>query len=338
MTLLNVALIGCGKRARMHLQGLVTLPDVQIVALADLNPDAAEKLKTEFALPAPVFTDFRTMLERIRPDLVVSCLWTPLHRPAFEACVQAKVRAVHSEKPMAPTWGDCLAMAELAQQSGVQLTFSHQRRYRSGNRRIRQLIADGILGKIQRMDLYAPSNLLDCGTHSFDQALSFNQETPARWVLGAIDTTKLLNWFNVQSEAMATGTVVFDNDIRAHFQFGDPDKDLPTGVRLLGESGLIEVTWDGELRRAVRFDDPSWKCVFEPDTEQTTMAAMMADVTRCLRDQQEPEVSFQKALRASEIIFALYESVRRHRRVHLPLDTHDNPFLAMLATGHFPQG
>ena len=43
-----------------------------------------------------------------------------------------------------------------------------------------------------------------------------------------------------------------------------------------------------------------------------------------------------KSFRATEIIFALYESVRRHARIELPLTgVTDNLFLTMLERGEF---
>ncbi|MDH7569497.1 MAG: gfo/Idh/MocA family oxidoreductase, partial [Armatimonadota bacterium] len=224
----------------------------------------------------------------------------------------------------------CLEMARLAEESGCQLTFCHQRRFARGNQLARQLIAEGRFGKLLRMDLYSPPNLLDCGTHTFDQALSFNGEIPARWVLGAVDTSEVLNWFNVPSEGMSVGYVIFENGVRANYQVGGPDKDMPTGVRVVGTEGFLEVAWDGEFGRAVVYTDPGW----QPPPVKDTPARMMEDVVRnamdCLESGEEPELSHRKALRAAEIIFALYESVRRRARVVLPLQTRDNALHALL--------
>ena len=50
-------------------------------------------------------------------------------------------------------------------------------------------------------------------------------------------------------------------------------------------------------------------------------------------------LSYRKALQASEIIFAFYESVRRHARAELPLEgVSDNPFITMLDNGDFTLG
>ena len=332
----RVAMIGCGGRAREHVAALKADARVQVVALADVKREAAASLNEDAGFGAALYDDWGAMLGRERPDVVVACLWTPLHLPVFRGCVAAGARAVLSEKPMAPTWGECLEMGRLAAESGCLLTFCHQRRFARGNQAARRLIGEGRFGPLLRMDLYSPPNLLDCGTHTFDQALSFNGETPARWVLGAVDASETLNWFGVGAEGMAVGTVVFENGVRANIQVGGPDLDLWGGVRVTGEAGFLEVTWDGELRRGAVYDDPAWR---PPAVEEPTAAHMLGvvrDALDCLESGAEPELSYHKALRAEEIVFALYESVRRHARVTLPLEgVTDNPFLSMQAAGEF---
>ncbi len=330
----RVAMIGCGGRARAHVPALQADGRAHIAALADVKQEAAEAMNAEFGLDAILYTDHREMLAREKPDVVVSCLWTPLHLPVFRDCVKAGVQAVLSEKPMAPTWGECIEIARLAESSGVQLTFCHQRRFAPGNQLARQLIGDGVLGTLERLDLYSPPNLLDCGTHTFDQALSFNNESPARWVLGAVDMTNPLHWFGVDAESMAVGTIVFANGVRAALQVGGPDMDLWSGVRVSGSKGFLEVTWDGQIPRGVVYADPLWRVPEIADAPDAPMQGVVRNALDCLSSGAEPELSHRKALRASEIIFALYESVRRRARVELPLEgVTDNPFVTLLAEG-----
>ena len=332
----RVALVGCGGRGREHAVGLKADARCRVVGLVDVRRETAEALRAENGWDAEVYTDVGRMLERAQPDVVVLCLWTPLHLPVFRQCAEAGVRAVLSEKPMAPTWGECLEMACLADAHACQLTFCHQRRFASGNRLARRLIAEGRIGDVKRMELYSPPNLLDCGTHTFDQALSFNGESPAKWVLGAVDASTRLNWFGVPAEGMAVGTVVFENGVRATFQTGGPDMDLWGGVRVTGSEGFLEVLWDGQFQRAVAYADPSWRPPSVEDAPGAPVIGVVRNALDCLESGAEPELSYKKALRASEIIFALYESVRRHARVTLPLSgMTDNPFLAMLEQGEF---
>ena len=53
----------------------------------------------------------------------------------------------------------------------------------------------------------------------------------------------------------------------------------------------------------------------------------------CLQSGDEPELSSHRALRATELIFATYESSRRRGRILLPLDVDDSALLTMLAQG-----
>jgi UDP-N-acetyl-2-amino-2-deoxyglucuronate dehydrogenase len=332
----RVAFIGCGKRAQEHAVGVKADSRCQVVALSDLQATAAEALNKEFSFDATVYTDHKEMLKSERPDVVILCLWTPLHLPVFHDCAKAGVKAVLSEKPMAPTWGDCLEMAQIAEETGCQLTFSHQRRFSSGNLSVRRIISDGVLGRLVRMDMYSPPNLLDCGTHTFDQALSFMYESPVKWVLGAVDATETHNWFNVPSESIAVGLLVFENDVRANIQLGGPDMDIWGGIRVIGTKGFIEVLWDGDIREAVVYADPSWKPSVQERQPDEQMIGLVRNAIDCLKSGEEPEVSYKKALRASEIIFAFYESVRRNARVELPLTgVTDNPFITMLRSGAF---
>jgi len=332
----RVAFIGCGGRARGHAGGVQADERCETVALVDVRRDAAEAFNADYGFTGALYTDYHEMLALEKPEIVISCLWTPLHLPVFQACAEAGVRAVLSEKPMAPTWGACREMARIAENTGCQLTFCHQRRFAPGNRAIRQWVAEGLLGDIERLDLYSPMNLLDCGTHTIDQALNYNQDIPVKWVLGAVDGREPINWFNVSAESMAIGTLVFANGVRAVLQVGGPNMDLWGGVRVIGSEGFITADWGGVISRAVLYRDPAWQPETFASEDDEQMKAAIRNAVDCLISGAEPVLSYQKALRASEVIFALYESVRQHARIDLPLEgVTDNPFITMLERGDF---
>lgn len=331
MAQLRVAIVGCGKRAHEHIIGLNADDRCRVTALVDVNQAAAKEIDQTYEFGAAIYTEHKTMLEQEQPDMVVICLWTPLHLPVFRDCAAAGVKAVISEKPMAPTWGDTLEIARLAEKSGCQLTFCHQRRFAEGNRTVRKLIEEGVFGTIERMDLYSPENLLDCGTHTFDQALSFNGEIGAQWVMGAVDMRDPKEWFGVRFESMMVGTMVFKNGVRANVQVGGPDRDMGSGVRLYGTDGFLEVDWDGQMGRGAVYSDPSWRPPQIEVDRPSHMIGVVKDAVDSLESGKEPELSHVKALRAAEIIFAFYESARSRRRVELPLvGVTDNPFIALL--------
>lgn len=57
------------------------------------------------------------------------------------------------------------------------------------------------------------------------------------------------------------------------------------------------------------------------------------DLIESLDNGIEPELSARRALNATEIIFAIYESSRRRGRIDLPLDIDDHPLVEMVQSG-----
>jgi predicted dehydrogenase len=77
----RTAIIGCGGRGRAHAHGLRADARCNVVALADIKPEAAARVNEENGFGATVYTDYRELLEKERPDIVAVCLWTGLHLP-----------------------------------------------------------------------------------------------------------------------------------------------------------------------------------------------------------------------------------------------------------------
>ena len=152
-----------------------------------------------------------------------------------------------------------------------------------------------------------------------------------------MDTQKTLNWFDVRSESTATGTLFYANGVRAVIQAGGPDMDIWGGLRVTGSEGFIEVFWDGNPGQGRIYSDPSWRPEAVAADPQEQTVRMVKDVVDCLETGRESEISHQRALAASEVIFAFYESVRTQGRVELPLaGITDNPLHAILGSEKTP--
>lgn len=284
----------------------------------------------EHEIEAPVFADHNAMLESVEPDVAVIALWTGLHLPVLCDCVQAGVRGVLCEKPMAPTWGEALQMAELARENNVTLNFCHQRRFNPGVMKARELIEAGTFGAVRRIELFSPVNALDCGVHSLDFGFMFNRENPVQWVIGQVEPGEIRRSFDIPRADYAVAFYRHENGVFGSLEVGG-ERELPTGARILCEDGMLEVGWGGQFGRAAVFSDPKWT---PPATGE---AAGLEPTARALINSmetgEESELDVAKSLRANEVVFALYESARRRDRIRLPLQTRDSAFLAMIENG-----
>ncbi len=149
----RVGIIGTGKpwrsagatgfgMAHMHARGYRAAPDAHLVALADLNLDHARAFQEQHGGDA-VYQNYREMLAKERLDIVSICTWPHLHAEMVIACAEAGVRAVHCEKPMAPSFDEAKRMVAVCEAGGTQLTFNHQRRFGAPFRAARDLLRAG---------------------------------------------------------------------------------------------------------------------------------------------------------------------------------------------------
>ena len=328
---LRAGVIGCGGRGRAHAEGYAEDERVDLVACADPSEEARSALAERFGV-AGTWADHGEMLERERLDLVSVCTWPHLHRPMIEAAAAGGARAIHAEKPMAPTWGDARALHAACVERGVLLTFCHQRRFGDLFATARQLLRDGAIGPLRRVEAVCP-NLFDWGTHWFDMMFFYNDETPARWVMGQIDVSERREIFGVRLDAGGLSWIRFENEVEGLLTTGDVGYAGPAN-RLIGPEGVIEVQGAGcplRMRRGGGWEVVEARSSGVPAARHTI--ASVKNLVDCLCSGEEPELSSRKALQATELIFATYESSRRRGRVDLPLEVEDSALQSMLDEG-----
>jgi predicted dehydrogenase len=255
-----------------------------------------------------------------------------------EAAVAAGVKAIHCEKPMSPTFGDARAMHQAAEKAGVMMTFCHQRRFAPSFVKARELLRQGAVGELVRMEGFC-ANLFDWGTHWFDMFHFFNQERPAQWVMGQIDVSSLRQVFAVPVETSGVSYVFWENDVQGLLITGrSPDDPRLSrlvereGMVLYGTEGRMEVAVLNGPRLRVRRFGRGDEVPALAETQEATVLSVL-DLLECLETGREPELASRKALRATELIFATYESSRRRGRVSLPLEIDDSPLLTGLEQG-----
>jgi predicted dehydrogenase len=321
--------------AHAHARGYLAAEGCALVAVADIVEEHAATFAAQYGGPA-VHTDYRQMLAREKLDIVSVCTWPALHAEMVIAAAEAGVRAIHCEKPMAPTWGEARAMEQACAARGVQLTFNHQRRFNQPFRAARELLRSGAIGQLQRIE-GACDNLYDWGTHWFDMFGFYNDEAPATWVMAQIDSHSGRTVFGMPLEDHGLSYVAYANGV---YGLMVTDKESSSGIacanRLVGSAGVIEVLWEAPWVRVRAAGEQEWSVpqgISESIHDSGAHARAVADLVDALRAGREPELSARRALQATEVIFASYESSRRRARVELPLLIDDSPLAALLAAG-----
>jgi len=145
--MIQVGVVGAGFRSR-----LATAAEVpgtsRVVAVADVDEQAARRAVAERHPGADTYTDHRALLDRADVDAVL--LITPDHTHADLACAALQAgKAVFVEKPLATTVEDCDRVLRVARETGSRLYVGHNMRHMPLVRTMREIIERGDIGTVQ---------------------------------------------------------------------------------------------------------------------------------------------------------------------------------------------
>ena len=148
---LRVGIIGCGWIADSHMICYKAMPDVEIVAGADLIPGKAaaffkkhgvEGVKTDYASHKEMLDD-----ESLQLDAVSICTYNRQHaEPAIYAL--KKGVNVMLEKPFTVTLDEAIEVMKAEKESGKVLSIGFQPRLDANMQQIKKIVESGELGQI----------------------------------------------------------------------------------------------------------------------------------------------------------------------------------------------
>ena len=191
-TKLRLGLVGAGRQGAVHARIIArAVPDARLVAIADVNLSAAQRLAEEVDVPI-VYDNPADLAAAPEVDAVVIVASSRHHLEVVEA-VAAAGKDMLCEKPLALTLEETERAITAAERAGVRLQVGFMRRWDADYRRAYERIRGGAIGrpvlfKSLQFDAEVPAPgatlfdpavsggiLVDMGIHEFDLA---------RWLVG----------------------------------------------------------------------------------------------------------------------------------------------------------
>src|ERR1700678_2754773 len=143
MNPVKVAVIGCGNISAAYLKAAKTFPILDVVALSDLNLDAAEARSAEFGISAkPV--------DAVLADSAIEII---LNLTVPKAHVEVGLKAiaagkhVHSEKPLGVTLAEARTLVDAASAKNLRLGAAPDTFLGGSHQTARQCVDDGLIGR-----------------------------------------------------------------------------------------------------------------------------------------------------------------------------------------------
>jgi predicted dehydrogenase len=143
---IRIGIIGSGGIAHSHARAYQRVPDVEMVAVADIVPGRAEAFAKDYSIPN-FFTDYQQLLAIGDIDAVSICTYNQAHRqPAVDSLMAGK--HVLIEKPLAAKLDDAVAMIRAAKQSGKILHTGFWQRWQPEVQAAKRIVESGALGDL----------------------------------------------------------------------------------------------------------------------------------------------------------------------------------------------
>ena len=138
----RIGLVGCGIISSRYIEVIGDLPEIDIVACADMIPAATERQAEKYGL-----TDLSVDEILNAPDIDIILNLTPptAHYPVSKAALESG-KSVYSEKPLAATFAEGKALRDLASQKNLRLGCAPDTFLGAGHQSARLYLDEGTVG------------------------------------------------------------------------------------------------------------------------------------------------------------------------------------------------
>jgi predicted dehydrogenase len=334
------------------------VPGVQVVAIADpvsVGREAAAKRCGALRQ----YADYREMLVKEKPQLVsIAPRWSDQHRAMAMTSLEVGAH-LYMEKPITPTLAEADEILALADQHGLKIAVAHQMRLAPNIVHLKRKLAEGLIGDVAQVrasgkqdDRAGGEDMLVLGTHLFDM-LRYLVGDPS-WC-----SARILHQGHEFTKADARAVkeqigLVGGTDIEAEFAFANGVMASFTsraalrhtvahwGMELIGSKGVVRILMDmfpqvflldagkwetsGKTDRWLPLkDDPTKNFTSEQRGFGPANRRVVDDWLEAIRTKREPACSGRDAMRALEMVMAVYHAGLSGKRVLLPLTDRRHP-------------
>jgi predicted dehydrogenase len=327
---LTIALIGCGRICKKHLEVLAELPRLTLVGVCDIKKDRADNVARAVGVPA--FYDHVEMARALKPTVVAVLTESGTHADVASDVVPY-TKHIIVEKPMALTLASADKLIEVCEHAGVRLYVVKQNRYNRPVVRLRKALEAGRFGKIVlgtvRVRWCRDQGYYNLdpwrGTWAQDGGVFTNQASHhidlLQWMLGPVEsvqaytTTALVD---IETEDTGIAILRFASGALGVVEAttATRPRDLEGSLSLLGEKGSVVISGFAVNKMETwNFSEPLPEdaTVFEDSVNPPNVygfghVEFYKDVLDCIARGRRPMLDGLEGRKSLELVIAIYDA------------------------------
>ena len=337
----RIALVGCGRISRNHVDAISRIDGLEIVAACDSSEDRARAVAEPLGIPW--FTDYPGMLKEVECEVVAIATPSAFHPSQGVAAAKAGKHVV-TEKPMAISLNAADDLVRACDSAKVHLFVVKQNRLNAPVQLLKKAVDAGRFGRLYLGNCTVrwtrPQEYYDQapwrGTWEFDGGAFMNQASHyvdlIQWVMGPVEsviakTATLARRIETEDTGVAvmrfrTGALgVIEVTMLAY------PRNMEGSITVLGERGTVKI--GGTAVNKVEhweFADSQPEDEFArtldsnpPNVYGYGHEGYYRNVLAVLRGEATPDTDGRAGRKSLELILGIYESARTGCEVPLPL-------------------
>ncbi|HEX2034561.1 MAG TPA: Gfo/Idh/MocA family oxidoreductase [Chloroflexota bacterium] len=168
-----------------HFSAYQAIPETTVVAVANRGEARLRRFAERFGVER-TYLDYRTMIERERPDIVSVTTPSLARAEPIIFCAEHGVQAIYAEKGLCASLDEADRIVAALKANGVAFNWGAMRRHHDGFRRLREAIAKGTIGEPRCATMYFYTDLIKHHPHTLDVVGMLLGDPRPLWVEGRL--------------------------------------------------------------------------------------------------------------------------------------------------------
>ncbi len=144
---MKCVIIGLGAISQTHINALITGEFAEIAGVCDTKEERVNAAVAKIGGNVKGYSDYKTMIDEINPDVVHVCTPHYLHRDMAVYAMEHGAN-VYLEKPAALDVAQANEIVEVSKKTGKKVCVSFQNRVIPTNYKVKEYVENGLLGKL----------------------------------------------------------------------------------------------------------------------------------------------------------------------------------------------
>ena len=317
MKIIKAGVIGVGYLGRFHAQKYQTLEDVELVGVADVDPDRARQVAAECGCAH--FSDYKELLDQV--DAVSIAVPTSFHHQVGFDALSAGVDIL-LEKPMTVTLAEADELIGLAEKNKLILQVGHLERFNPAVLAMKPFLTTPVFIESDRISSFKRRGVdvdvvLDLMIHDIDIILTII-DSPLQTIhtVGApvvTDTTDIAN-----------ARLIFENGATANITVSRVSLTNVRKMRVFQPGSYINVDFANKKIMTLQLEDellesgmPKHSKEIKSFAGEDALLNEIFHFVDHVRSRTRPDVSGVEGRRALEVVMQVMEQIKQHQSLEL---------------------